>query len=141
MSNPCDTCAFKPGTVTHDEEPWNHLQGLIALLGPMPFYCHYLADGKDHHADKSIPRHNMSGAMFRQLGFRVCAGWKQAVKELAAAGYFKDSPKMTKVYALIARDELEIFLATEDGSEDKEEARERLQKCMARLGEKRRKYD
>jgi len=139
MNNPCDSCAFVPGTVTHDSEPHNLLRATICLLGPLPFQCHYLRDGRDIHADPAVPRY-MSGNQYRGVGFRVCEGWRREVRELAATGYFKDSPRRTKAYGMLALEELEIMLASEAGSEDWQEANQRLQLCMTRLGDKRRRY-
>ena len=74
------------------------------------------------------------------MGFRICEGWKREVKKLAERGYYKDNPEVTKAIAILASGQLEVFLNTEAGSEDREEAAEMLGRMMKRLGEKREKF-
>lgn len=134
---PCDTCAFEPGTVTHDREPHNHLKALICLLAGLPFHCHYLKDGRDIHADPAY-HERMTAGEARQHGFEICAGWKREIKLLADAGYFKERRMVTKANGIIGLDELYVFLNSE--GEDKEDARLQLEKVMTWFGEKRRKF-
>lgn len=139
MNNPCDTCAFKSGSITQDE-PHNHLKGIICLLGPLPFYCHHLKDGTEITNDPKY-HERMTRQEIRAAGMQICAGWKREVAQLAATGYFMESPRLTKAHAMIALQELSIFLDSEDGSDDKHEANERLQHCITRLGDKRRRFE
>lgn len=40
---PCAGCAFSHGAAAN-KEMFNHLRGLVCMLGPLPFVCH---DGRD----------------------------------------------------------------------------------------------
>lgn len=130
---PCEGCALTPGAAAN-LEPNNYLKALICVLGPVPFWCH---DGQDWaNPDNHKP---MTAADFRERGFRVCAGWKREVARLAATGYYKENPEVTKAIAMLASGQLETLLGS-DNAEDKEEAAGMLEAMMKRLGDKRQKF-
>lgn len=111
--NPCDTCAFRPGSVTHDAEPHNRLRGELCALGAIPFYCHHGVDGVVRDLKDVTPDVRRLAV---QTGYMViCQGWRRAVKELAAEGYFKDSPRVKRAYAELGIGALQIFTGSEQG--------------------------
>jgi len=77
-SNPCDTCAFREGSETHDNEPYNRIRGRIAALSGVPFFCHH---GINHRVRTGI----FHGQIFDVDGniekLKVCAGWKAEVRQ------------------------------------------------------------
>jgi hypothetical protein len=113
--NPCDTCAFRPGSVTHDREPQNSLRGELCALGAIPFYCHHGRDGQVRDLG-SPPMKARARRVLVQAGETViCQGWRRAVAELAATGYFKDSPRVKRAYAELGLGALQIFITEEKG--------------------------
>lgn len=128
--NPCDTCAFRSGSVTHDEEPHNRLRSELCALGAIPFYCHHGADGTVRDLG-TVTRETQRVAV--QTGFIViCQGWRRTVKELAAAGYFKESPRLKRVYAEVGLGALRTFVSEEEGPK-KRRAAETLQDVIFAL--------
>lgn len=118
--NPCDTCAFRPGSVTHDEEPQNYLRGELCALGGLPFYCHHdRAGAVQNPADLKMTRREavQSGKTV------ICQGWRRAVKELAESGYFKDSPRLKRAYAELGLGALQVFIDEEKGPKKRMAAR------------------
>ncbi len=109
--NPCDTCAFTPGSDAN-REPENHLKGMLCLLAPNAFYCHENIDWRNTPA-------SMSGKEFRETGFVICQGWRREVLELKEAGYYKDRPLLKRGIGIAGLGALEIFVSTSgDESED-----------------------
>jgi hypothetical protein len=132
----CDSCAFRPGSVTHDKEPYNALRGLICALGARPFHCHHL-NGEDHHDDQQyllqrLPdvrrflqrfyaEQGWSGRILEGETLKLCAGWKEAVRENKAKHLF-DDPAVRRVRRLAADRALEVieqFIAAPEGSPQK----------------------
>jgi hypothetical protein len=139
MKDPCATCAFTTGSEAN-LEPHNYLKGIICILGPLPFYCHYTDTGA--RLDKDFDEAALKPKDLQRLGGRICRGWQREVLELAATGYYKDRPLITKGVALMAREELFIFCNTDsdEDREDHDDASKNLQKAMTFLGDKRRKF-
>lgn len=102
MGQQCDTCAFKTGCVTHENEPHNRLRGIIASLGGIPFYCHHSPAGDWH--DLHLGKLNQAEALALRKEMPICEGWRVEVKALALRGHFRDDPKRVRrfiaVYAL-----------------------------------------
>jgi hypothetical protein len=135
--NACDTCAFRDGSVIHDQEPYNALRGLICALGARPFYCHHL-NGEDHHGDQQYLLQRLPSArrflqkVYAGLGkadspilqgetLRICEGWKEEVRRHKAAGLFSD-PAVREVRRLAAARALQViedFIAAPEGSKQK----------------------
>lgn len=127
MSDPCNTCAFRTGSVTHESEPHNRLKGMICAAAGIPFFCHcgwdhenidvYLIDGRFVTTDDVDLRK-----------IRTCAGWRREIARLKAAGQFAVSPdvrdlqKQLGAHALTA---LKEFIESPEG-EAKDEAEIRL---------------
>lgn len=139
MSNPCAGCAFTEGSRAN-LEPDNHLRGILCLLGPIPFYCHHLPDETDIHDDPKYHQ-SMTKKEFRGHGMVICGGWKREVRELAATGYYRERPMITRAIAVAGHDHLSEFLSAEEGSEDKLEAQTVLGSIVKQLGEKRRRFE
>lgn len=135
--NPCATCAFTCGSEAN-LEPHNFLKGIICVLGPLPFYCHYTDTGA--RLDKDFNEAELRPAHLLKLGGRICRGWQREVLELAATGYYKDRPVVTRAVAEMARQELFIFCNTDDSPEDHEDANQNLQRAMTFLGDKRKRF-
>lgn len=119
----CVGCALSPGAAAN-KEPTNYLLATLATLGPFPFYCHEAFDWRDGASSKVAP------AKLRQTGqvFRLCQGWVAEVRKLADAGYYKDKPEVTKVYALTAKEHLQEFIFLCSLKRDTEAARAGLAK-------------
>lgn len=129
----CDGCAYKPGA-TANLEIDNRLRGKIAMLGPIPFYCH------DNDAWRKGDREGMKTRReFRESGYKICGGWSVAVAELAATGYFNEARQATKVLATIAYQNLQEWIALEPGP-DRDEVQKQLITLLKRLGKKYRKF-
>lgn len=129
----CDGCAFKPGAAANMEID-NRLRGKLAMLGPIPFYCH------DNDTWRQGDREGLKTRReFRASGYRICGGWLAAVRELAATGYYNEARLATKVYASTAYENLKAFLASDD-PEDKAELMKEMQRLLKRLGEKYRRF-
>jgi len=75
-ANPCDTCALREGTITHDKEPYNAFRGLICALAGIPFYCHHGLNWKKHIGVRKGIAFDTE-ATHRRL--HVCEGWKREV--------------------------------------------------------------
>lgn len=84
----CDTCAFRPGSQTHDQEPYNALRGVLCALGGRPFHCHYV-NGEDRHDDQTYLVRVLWGQVDGAT-VHLCEGWKQAVREYKAKHLFDD---------------------------------------------------
>jgi hypothetical protein len=112
----------------------NRLRGKIAMLGPIPFYCH------DNETWRAGDREGMKTRRdFRAAGYRICGGWTAAVRELAATGYYNEAQLATKAYATMAYEDLKAFLASDD-PEEKAEVLEEMRGLLKRLGDKYRKF-
>lgn len=119
--SPCDTCAFKEGSITHDREPYNRLRGLICALAGIPFACHH---GLDHA--RSI--HVMKGKSFDLAGnvtkARICAGWKSEIARLKREGHFPDDSSQRKdqqIFGNYALGLVEMFIAEGASEETKQD--------------------
>ena len=78
--NPCDTCAFRVGSVTHDDEVYNRFRAEIAGLSGVPFFCHHTHDYKKPF---TIRRGMVIQDGIEPQRLTVCAGWKaQAAKDV-----------------------------------------------------------
>lgn len=137
MKDPCAMCAFTPGSEAN-LEPHNFLKGIICVLGPLPFYCHHTDSGA--RLDKDFAEAELRPGDLRALGGGTCRGWQREVLELAATGYYKDRPLVTRGVAMMARDELVIFCNTDDSPEDHQEAMANLNKALDWLGDKRSRF-
>ena len=73
-----------------------------------------------------------SPQQFYREGWSVCQGWREAVRALAATGYYKDF-RLTKAFAQVALTEFQISTGDEVDSEDKAQAMEILAKTLAKL--------
>lgn len=103
-------------------------------MGPFPFYCH---DNIDYKEETGV----VSGRKeFVEKGFVLCSGWLEEVRELAKTGYYDEQSLVTKCRSVLARENLEIFLVTED-LEEKQEAHEMLQKLLLALAKKRQRFE
>lgn len=129
----CSGCAYTDGSEAN-LEPKNFLTAQLAVLGPFPFYCHSNLDWENEHCGKK------TRAEFKEKNFQLCAGWLEEVKALAATGYYKEGAMVTKCFAQVSSENLEIFLSSEPG-EDKDEAFATMQRTLERLVEKRRKFE
>jgi hypothetical protein len=119
----CDTCAFKPGSVTHEAEPHNRLKGLICSLGGLPFHCHYSTAGDWH--DLGLGKLNAAEARSLNRELPICAGWKAEVKALASRGHFRKGVRMVRRYlAEYALQQLAEFTGAKGKREKKYAARE-----------------
>lgn len=142
----CSGCAFKPGADANLEVD-NHLKGFLTVLSGTPFFCHDTLKWQVDQADARILRR--SGPQMRAdllaitvpgKGPKVCAGWKAAVAELAAKGWFRgDNGHTRRVLAHYAIRNLREFLSKVGDGKRTTSARNRAQKglesCMAILGE------
>lgn len=124
----CSGCAFTKGSEANSE-PRNFIVATLAMLGPFPFYCHEDIDWRNETGGRK------TRAEFVEKEYQLCAGWREKVRELAGTGYYKDHPMITKVYAQVALENLEIFLSTDD-PEDKAEAQMLLTRTLEQLVKK-----
>lgn len=133
---PCSGCAFSPGAEAN-LEPHNNLIGMIALLAPLPFYCHSGFDYKDKSITDRVTR-----AKFRETGIVLCAGWLREVARLAKTGYYKENPQETRIYGRIAHAELKNFIAADEAGNDEERqgALRTLEEVLIELNRKRLKF-
>lgn len=122
----CGECALRDGEAAN-KEPYAHLTARLCVLGGIPFFCHHNQPWRDAEVHKP-----MSAAQFRARDFKLCAGWKAGVQELAATGYFKQRRLFTKALAITGREALDEFLHPED-EEAKQAALGRLRDCLLRL--------
>lgn len=116
----CATCAFRPGSVTHDQEVYNALRGMLCALGAVPFYCHHGHNWEDANA--------MLAAHLCGPGLELCEGWKAAVAENKAKHLF-DDPGIRRVRRIAADRALvviEEFIAAPEGSPEKAELNREL---------------
>jgi hypothetical protein len=132
----CDTCAFHPGSITHDKEPYNALRGMLCALGAIPFYCHDGLDWRNHQAMvQSEPR--VRRWLVREFGIHGptlhhCEGWKEAVRRYKAQHLF-DDPAIRRVRHLAADRALELieqYIAAPEGSTEKAELNRELQSLV-----------
>lgn len=131
----CHGCAFTPGSEAN-REPNNHLRALICLLGPAPFYCHENIDWRQ----PSRSNVTLEEARAFVQTTTICRGWQESVRELAATGYYKDNPLVTKFIGVAALQQLDMFLSKDVRKDIKQEAARTLRRLMQMLGKKRRKY-
>lgn len=128
----CSGCAFTRGSEAN-REPDNSITAQLAVMGPFPFYCH---EGIDY---STLKPGKMERTEFHRREMKLCTGWLEGVKELAATGYYKENAMVTKVYAMLADENLAIFVQSED-PEDKKEALGTLRRLLKRLDQKRRRF-
>lgn len=124
----CKSCAFRPGSVTHDQEPNNLLKGLICAAAGVPFFCHHGFDWKNASVSLVAGRFVAVGGDFEPANVRVCEGWKEQVRRYRSAGYFSVTPDVRKLQihlAAIALDSMRQYIDLPDG-EDKCRALETL---------------
>lgn len=131
----CDGCALTPGAEAN-LEPDNHLTAMLAVMGPFPFYCHAFIDYKN------LKSKTRSKKAFRENkdNFVLCTGWLEEVQKLAATGYYKENPVFTKSLAVLAKENLDIFCASDD-PDDKEDARKLVERFLLKLAEKRQRFE
>jgi hypothetical protein len=129
---PCAGCAFGPGAAAN-KEMYNHLRGLICLLGPVPFVCH---DGQDW---KNPENHKLAPAQFFRTGWKICEGWRREVARLAATGYYEHT-SISRGCAQAALNEIEILVSKEIDEEDRAEAIQTLAQLAAWLFKKHQKF-
>lgn len=144
----CDTCAFRPGSTTHDNEPYNSLRGMLCALGARPFHCHHL-NGEDHHDNQQyllqrMPQVRKFLAKVPELqddpvlqgeATHLCEGWKQAVRKYKAKGLF-DDPAVRRIRRIAADRALEVidlFLAAPEDSPEKAEYNRELKSLVELL--------
>lgn len=84
----CDTCAFREGCVTYEEEPHNKLRAEICVTAPLPFHCHYSKAGD--WSTLSLANLNATEAMTLRRELKICEGWRAEVKRRAARGEYAD---------------------------------------------------
>lgn len=136
--SPCETCAFRSGCVTHDKEPHNALKGEICALTAVPFFCHYDRNHVDRHSDAVFW---LRGRGFDINGetaqLRVCAGWKQRVRENQDRGFFKTRYLrfLRKILGNHALRLIKTFLAAEDGTPEKREAHAQLKATIEMIAQ------
>lgn len=135
MSNkPCEGCALSEGAAAN-QEPDNHLRAMIAVLTPVPFYCHATMDWQDA-VTFFMPR-----GLLKSLGqLRVCEGWRREVAALAETGYFKENAGTTKLIGGLTLKALNNFLREDASPSMKEQARVELDAYLRLLVEKKRKF-
>jgi hypothetical protein len=136
MNEPCSTCAFRPGSVTREEEPQNRLRGELCALGGTVFYCHHGRDGAVRDLGSSDYRTQARRALVQAGETVICQGWRSAVRELAAEGYFKESPKAKRAFAQLGLGALQVFISEEEGPK-KRRAAETLREALLSLYESR----
>lgn len=129
----CEGCALTEGAAANNE-PWNNLTAMLAVLGPFPFYCHDTFDWQNTDG------RNQARTFIRENGFVLCSGWMEQVRELAETGYYKENPIITKCKAISARGALELFLATDD-QEEKDESSAEMFRILTMLGDKKRRFE
>lgn len=127
----CESCAFRRNTGNGAaSEVNNRLKGEICALSGVPFSCHHAPDGRE------LNWRGSSVDFFKSLtgrgDLRVCAGWKQAVRRLAARGYFKTNRIIRRGIGEYALDQLSTFLSSGDPV-DKEEAHLELGRSLKML--------
>lgn len=130
--SPCEGCAFSPNAAAN-KEFHNHMVGVICLLGPLPFVCHH---GQDWESPEN---HKLTGREVFRRGWKICEGWKREVAKLAETGYYKNS-EMTRVFAQIARVELDAATSDQLDDEDKAEAATALANVLSRLYRRHEKF-
>lgn len=127
--NPCETCAFKKGCVTHDDEPHNRLRAEICAAGPLPFHCHHSDLGDWSELDLSTI--NAVEAMSLRRELPICEGWRAEVRRRAAAGeYPKETRQLRRHIAAHALKMISQFIRSPEGSTAKNEARIELPRCL-----------
>jgi hypothetical protein len=130
----CDGCALTKGAAANCE-PNNYLKAMIAVLGPIPFYCHEPLDWEEEMTLHLPPR------LLKSMGqLKPCAGWQREVKELAATGYYKENSATTKTIAVLCMKALNTFLREGVSVAEKETARDELDCSFRILVEKKRKF-
>jgi len=123
--NPCDTCAFRKGCVTHEDEPHNLLKGEICVSGPLPFHCHHSDAGDWSFIESASLTPAEALDMRRELP--ICEGWRREVKAAADAGRYGHDPETRKIrrfVAIYALQKLREFLTLDYGNLKDEASRE-----------------
>ena len=94
MPNQCKECAFISDSEAN-REPHNHLRAMICELSTRPFFCHEQL-GNDHWQD-ALPE-TMTPAELHARGWKICEGWRQAVKQRNADGFYQKSTARIRRY-------------------------------------------
>jgi hypothetical protein len=128
----CEGCAYTEGAAANSEVK-NHLIAMLAVFGPFPFYCH------DSMEDWRKQSNHIQRSELREKGIGLCTGWLESVKDLAATGYYKDNPIITKCLAISAVNNVNDMLASDD-DEDKGYFRDLAMTQIKRLAKKRKRY-
>ncbi|MEW6213297.1 MAG: hypothetical protein AB1631_33680 [Acidobacteriota bacterium] len=69
----------------------------------------------------------MTRVEFQSREFQICAGWVEEIRRLDAQGHFDSKRMIKRAVAEAALEELAVFLGSQEGSEDKLEAGQRLE--------------
>jgi hypothetical protein len=111
----CQSCAFGPqrSSVTA-HEPDNVLRGTIAALGGVPFRCHHAPDGRELNW-RGGPVEFLK-SMDGRRDYRICAGWKSKVRQLAKRGHFNKRKSILHALGQYAMERLDDFLGSKKRS-------------------------
>jgi|SRR6185295_5147660 len=110
----CGTCAFQSSGEGARENPATVLRGEIAALGAAPFRCHYAPDGYELNW-RGGPIEFLKSMRSRR-DYRVCAGWKARVRQLAKAGRFHERRRILHALADYAMEQLDNFIGSKQKS-------------------------
>src|SRR4051812_45015386 len=94
-SGQCSGCAFVVGAAAF-EEIENRMTGALTAMGAHPFYCHDTLKWRMPAGKAGVTKDQPAVMRAKLLQItlpgkepRVCAGWKSAIRELAAKGWFR----------------------------------------------------
>lgn len=111
----CDSCAFRPGSVTHDKEPYNAFRGQVAALSGLPFFCHHGLNWRKRILTKFGHALDCDGKIQR---LQVCAGWKEQVRGTITPATKKRM--IRRGLGVLIMDELDAAIAEDDPKERRE---------------------
>lgn len=123
MANQCDTCAFKKGAAAN-REPYNLLRSTVCALSGVPFFCHEGFDWRNFRQGLPPREHR-----------KVCAGWQQNVRQLAAKGRFANEDRRRTLHVLggLALEEIELGYGSDKTERDKMPHRTKLRRILTFL--------
>lgn len=128
MSATCETCAL--GNTGAACEPYNALRAQICVLGGIPFGCHQEFNWQGGATEWfKIPPNQR----------KMCGGWQREVRALSLKGYFDEYRSIRRALAECALDAIELLIVcgNEGDEQGYKEARERIERCLRILSEKR----